>query len=142
MKCSQCDRAAMFNYGGVGLCVDHYYKILQADYIRVSMLATHLNFIRGEIEAGVGGIVRLPKLVMPPLPSAGDSWTFNNINVDRSTIGAINTGIVSNLDAGISLMQSQGQDDLAAAIKELAQTIVDTKEISDSLKNEINEQLQ
>jgi hypothetical protein len=81
-------------------------------------------------------------VVIPPPPSDGDELTFNNINVDRSTIGAINTGFVSNLDTSITVMQDLGQQELALNIKELTQAILDSKDINASIKDEINELLQ
>lgn len=142
LKCSQCDKPAIVKYGDLDLCVEHYLKMQQAAYLQLSMLAANLNVVRSEIEAGTGGLVALPRMEIPPPPFIGDSLTLHNINVSGSTIGAINTGTIQNLDGSITLMQSRGEGDLAAAIKELTEAIIRSNEVNESAKNEIVEQLE
>ena len=137
-KCSQCDKPAVLG----DLCVDHYYKLQQAIYLQSSMVAAMQNLLAAELDAGTGYLVHHPRIIIPPPPSIGDNVTFNNINIDRSTVGAINTGILSNLDVSMDLVKSKGEDELAAAIKELTQAIYDSKEVDDSFKNDILDQLQ
>lgn len=137
-KCSQCDKPAVLG----DLCVDHYYKLQQAIYLQSSMVAAMQNLLAAELDAGTGYLVHHPRIIIPPPPSIGDNVTFNNINIDGSTVGAINTGILSNLDVSMDLVKSKGEDELAAAIKELTQAIYDSKEVDDSFKNDILDQLQ
>ncbi len=138
-KCSQCDKPAI---GRMNLCVDCYFKLQQAIYLQWSMAASLYNLTNRLISNHTGGLMPPRPIAIPPPPSSGDTLTFNNINVDRSTIGTINTGFISNLDTSITLMQSSGEDKLADAVKELTQAIYDSKEVNDDLKNEIYEQLQ
>lgn len=137
-KCSQCDKPAVLG----DLCVDHYYKLQQAIYLQSSMVAAMQNLLAAQLDAGTGYLVHHSRIIIPPPPSIGDNVTFNNINIDRSTVGAINTGILSNLDVSMDLAKSKGEDELAAAIKELTQAIYDSKEVDDSFKNDILDQLQ
>jgi len=137
-KCSQCDKPAVMG----SLCVDHYLRLQQAVYLQFSMVAAHFNVIEEQISAGTGGLMPPKRIIIPPPPSFGDNYIFNNINVTESNIGAINTGTAANIDASITIMQNQGNNDLAAAITELTQAIIDSKEIEQSTKNEIAEQLQ
>ncbi|MFC1902452.1 hypothetical protein ACFLX4_00070 [Chloroflexota bacterium] len=141
-KCSQCGKPAVINYGDLALCAEHYYKVMQADYWRFTILAIHRNFIYSRLEADEGGLVPFPRIEIPPPLSLGDEFTFNNINVDGSMIGAINTGTVKNLDASITIMRSHGDSDLATAIAELTEAVIKSKEVNDSAKDEINEQLE
>lgn len=142
LKCSQCGKPAVVSLTGLGLCVDHYLKMQQANYLQSTMLAAQINFLQGEIEAGEGYLVRHPRAEIPPPPFIGDNLTLNNINVSNSNIGAINTGTIQNLDASITLMQNQGKSELAKAVNELAQAILDSEEVSKTAKNEIAEQLE
>lgn len=142
MKCSQCDRPAIVRYGDLGLCVEHHLKMQQATYLQVSMLAAHLNFTRSQIEAGTGGLLPLSRMEIPPPPFIGDNLTLNNINVSGSTIGAINTGTIRNLDASITTMQSRGEHELGAAIAELTEAIIHSNEVNEAAKREIAEQLE
>lgn len=137
-KCSQCDKPAVLG----DLCIDHYYKLQQAIYLQSSIAAAMHNFLAAQLDAGTGYLVHHARIIIPPLPSIGDNVTFNNINIDRSTVGAINLERVRNLDISIDIMQSHGDADLAVAIKELTQAIVDSKEVNNSIKDEINEQLE
>jgi len=137
-KCRQCGKPAIVE----GLCVEHYFTWVQAQYMLFCMAAANLNLLSEEISAGTGGLMPPHRIVIPPPPYRGDSMTFNNINVDRSNIGAINTGIIDNLDATITIMQSRGDSQLAEAVKELTEAIIKSEDIEDDTKNEINEQLQ
>ncbi len=137
-KCSQCDKPAIVG----SLCVDHYHKWVETNYMLFTMMASQYNLLDREFSRGTGGIVPPNPIAIPSPLSTRDNLTFKNINVDRSTIGAINTGVISSLDASITLMQSSGKNKLADAIKELTQAIYDSKEVDDELKNEIIEQLE
>jgi len=137
-KCRQCDKPALVGE----LCIEHYRMYVEANYMLFCMGVSNLNLIGEEISAGTGGLMPPRRMQMPPpLPNRGD-LTFSNINVDRSTIGAINTGTISNLNTSISIMKNAGQQDLAAAIKELTEAVLKSKEIDISVMNEINEQLE
>jgi len=137
-KCSQCNKPAVMG----GLCVDHYFRLQHAIYLQYSMAAAQYNVIEEQISAGTGGLMPPKRIIIPPPPSLGDNYTFNNISVAESDIGAINTGTAANIDASITIMQNQGNNELAVAITELTQAIIDSKEIEQAAKNEIAEQLQ
>ena len=141
-RCSQCDRLAVFYYGEVGLCVDHHLKMQQALYLQVSMLAAQLNYLNSELESGSGGLMRLPRINIPPTTFAEGNVTFNNINVAGSNIGAINTGTIKNLDTSITIIENQGNSDLAVAVTELTEAVIKSNEIGNSVKDEINQQLE
>lgn len=142
MKCSQCERPAIVKYCDLGLCVQHYLMMKQAEYLEFSMLTAGLNFLRSQISVGTGGLTPHTPIEIPRPPFIGDSFTLNNINVAESTIGAINTGTIGNIDVGITMMQNQGQGDLAIAIKGLTEAILKSNELNESTKNEIAEQLE
>ena len=106
------------------------------------MAAAQYNVIQEQLSAGTGGLMPPKRIIIPPPPSSGDNYTFNNISVTESNIGAINTATAANIDASITIMQNQGNNELAVAITELTQAIIDSKEIEQAAKNEIAEQLQ
>jgi len=137
-KCSQCDKPAVMD----DLCVDHYFKLQQAIYLQYSMLAAQYNVLEDQFSDGTGGIIPPKRIKVHPLPSFGDNYTFNNISITESNVGAINTDSAANIDASITIMKSQGNSDLAIAITELTQAIIDSREIEQATKNEIAEQLQ
>ena len=133
-KCSQCDKPAVVAYGDIPLCVEHHLKMQQATYLQISMVAAHLNFLQDEMSAGTGFLVPPSYMNIPPPPFIGDSLTLNNISVADSTIGAINTGTIQNLDISIDTMKSQGQNDLAIVIKELTEAVIEDTELNEIMK--------
>jgi len=143
-KCSQCNKPAVFKYNdGSELCVEHHLMMQKAESLRLSMMASYVNALRDDIEAGTGippGC--LARMKIPNITFNGDTLTLNNINVSGSTIGAINTGTIKNLDVSISLLRGKGESELAESIKELIQAIIYSNEIQEDLKNEIAQQLE
>ena len=140
--CAQCGKPAIVSYAdGVKYCVEHHLMMQQAFYLTNSMLSASLNEIRGNIELGVGLPGLLPRVEIPPPPFAGQTLTLNNINVTGSTVGAINTGTIQQLDTTITLMRGGGESDLAESVKELTEAIIRTDQLGESTKNELAEQL-
>ena len=139
--CTQCGRPAIITFGGNPLCVEHHLKMQQAIYLQHSQIAAHINYLSEEIARGTGYILPPNRIEIPRPPFLGDSLNLHNINVSNSTIGAVNTGTVEHLDAAITLFERRDEDELAAAIKEFTQALIDTNEIEASTINEIAEQL-
>lgn len=104
--------------------------------------ASEFNFYIQQMELGtmlpLGFMGRVP---VPKPPFQGDTFTLNHINVDRSTIGAINTGSIRSLDVAITRMESQGDSEIGQALAELTQKVIDTSDLSELDKNELLEYL-
>ncbi len=139
--CTQCGRPAIINFGGHNLCVDHYLKIQQANYLYSTQLAAMHNLLADQLDAGAGYLIRSSRIELPRPPFVGDTLTLNNINVSGSNIGTINTGTIRNLDASITVMENQGNPNLAQAIKMLTEAVLNSNEIIETAKNEIAQQL-
>ncbi|MBV8360946.1 MAG: hypothetical protein JO189_23875 [Deltaproteobacteria bacterium] len=91
--------------GGHLLCVDCDLKFTQAR-------ASRLNYVSGRIEARLGYPNLLPRLEIPQSIVHSGPMTFNNIKVDKSAVGVINTGFVNNLDAIVGQVREAGDPDL------------------------------
>lgn len=141
-KCSQCGKLAALKYDDLNLCVEHYLMMEQAKYLQLSMMAAYQNMLADELDAGAGYLIRHARIQIPRPPFIGNKLTLNNINISGSTVGSINFGTIKNLDASITVMQSHGEKELAAAITELTQAVVDSKELDDVNRKEIAEQLE
>lgn len=137
-KCSQCRTHAVVELGGNYLCVDCYSKAQHAHYLRHVQLASAINQIIGDMEniAGLpyGSLGPRFQTPMPTTINAGQS-TFNNIRVDNSVVGAINTGTIKKLDIMMSKIGSTNNRRLAVALQRLTQAIVDTRELHRSDKD-------
>lgn len=147
-KCYHCDKPSVIKYGQTPLCVDCYHKVAHADFMegqilhnRLSWVASNLNFIEQDLYSGCGGLLPLKQMIIPQPPSA-PRYSSQLIKVSESNIGVINTGTLFNLETSIEVMQNRGDKDLANAIKELTQAVLDNSEINDELRREMAEQLE
>jgi len=148
-KCNQCGKLAIGRYGNTPLCVDCYYKMTQANFMeqqirhnQLSWLASQQNFIQQALSAGTGGLLPPKFMATPQPPSAGITYTYSNIQVSDSAVGVINPGTLYAISTSIDVIQNRGDSELAAAIKELTQEVVNSKDIQDDIKKEITELLQ
>jgi len=98
-SCSQCQKRAVASIaGGISVCVDCLLKFQQAAQIRDNMLKQQINFLMDQAEAASGLYGISPRYELPsPLVNQG-AVNFHNIKVERSVVGAINTGEVQRID--------------------------------------------
>lgn len=141
MNCSQCGKPAVTQVQNSPLCVDCLLKLEQAMNLQQARLASMMNFLLGEAEDAVGMRGLFQRYHVPqPTIQTGPS-TFNNIRVDRSVVGAINTGSIQKLDIAMSHVRAGGELEFAEALKKLTQAVVDAGELNVEAKNEILEHL-
>ena len=147
-ECYHCDKPGLIKYGERVLCVDCYHKVAHADFMegqilhnQLSWTASNLNLIELDLHAGAGGLLPLKQMIIPQPPNA-PRYSSQQIKVSDSNIGVINAGTLVNLETGIQHIQNLGDKDLANAVKELTEAVLNTKEINDELKREIGEQLE
>lgn len=129
-KCNQCKTPAVWNVSGTYLCLDCYAKFQQANYQQHVMLASTINMLLDDMDDMVG----LPrsggrfKILTPTTINAGQN-TFNNIRVSDSVVGTINTGNVEKLDSRVSAMQGENRHELANAIQQLTEAIINAPDL-------------
>ena len=145
MTCNQCGKPAIVKIGEHPLCVDCYLKLRQADQFQLDALTRDLNFLMDQMEMTTGLYGFLPRYQVPRPPIqatvVNQPMTFNNINVDRSVVGSINTGDVKKIDVAMDHIKQSGADDVAMGIKELTEAIIASNEVQDQTRNELIEQL-
>ncbi len=112
MKCSQCSNEALFIVGEkdkqAPLCIDHYSKFINVINEKNSMLQQEMNWLGDFMEYTVGlspNPLRYDVTRVISTIKTGD-FVLNNINVDRSSIGVINTGNVEKIDSAITVMKN------------------------------------
>jgi hypothetical protein len=140
--CEQCGKRAIGHVNDVPLCVDCYAK-LQAAYaneqaaedMRRRGLIAQYNHILDQAGATVG--MTFPHIQMPPVTGA---VTLNNIKIDNSVVGAINTGNVRTIDVSLSYLHQAGNDKARDALKALTEAIL-AASIDNSQKNDLVEQV-
>lgn len=143
MKCSQCKNEALFTVGEEGkqtpLCLDHYTKFFNIIKDRDTMLKQEMNYLEDYMQWVVGLTSTPPRYDATQIHSTintGDV-VLNNISVDRSVIGVVNTGNVEKIDSAITIMKQSGEEDLSEAIQRLSEAVLTNQEADSELKKEI-----
>ena len=142
MKCHQCEKPAMFLVGEEGsrvpLCLDCNLKLVQTVAAQNDMLVEQMNYLTDAREAtsGLSGI--LPRIPRRNVVQIGDI-TLNNIKVDRSVIGVLNTGTIQTVDSAVTALRGSGEEALGSAITELSQAILSTPDVPDDVKTQMLE---
>ena len=147
--CQQCGQPALLLWSDqVPLCADCYRKVAQATFMeqqarhnQLSWLASQQNLIQQDIYVGHGGLLPLKQMLIPPAPSAGDNYSVSHIQVSDSNVGVINSGNMTLMNTSIDVIGDRGDTDVATAIKDLTQAVLDDKDVEQELKKEIVEQL-
>ena len=140
-NCSQCGRVAIVKVGDVLLCVDCHLKHQQAIDLHNDRLARQMNYLTEQMEATVGLPGILPRIkTRQPVIQQGD-FTLNNIRVDKSVVGAINTGNVQSIDVGMNYIKLSGNTKLAQELSKFTEEVIKEGALSKELKNSILEQL-
>jgi hypothetical protein len=88
-----------------------------------------------------GGSKAWPKGVFPRIQTSepiihSGALTFNNISVEGSVVGAINTEELHKLDLAMTDISASGNPMLAGHLQALTQAVVNARDIPDSEKNE------
>lgn len=140
IKCNQCNTPAVWDVEGTSLCIDCYAKFQQANYLQFAQLASTINALSDNIDDTIGlprsgGRFQIPT---PTTINAGQT-TFNNIRVNDSVVGSINTANVEKLDVRVSAMRSENRSDLADAIQKFTQTIINTSDLEPNDKDSVLE---
>jgi len=112
------------------------------DQFQLEKNTARINFLLGEVEsitgAAVGSIgsrIEITKVVQrQPI-------TFNNIRVDQSVVGAINTGQAQAIDVALSYVKQNGDPALSELLQEFAQAVLDSRELDQAIRKAIVEQL-
>jgi hypothetical protein len=81
-------------------------------------------------------LIEIPKLVPHRQPT-----TFANIRVDRSVVGAINTGPAQAIDAALSYVKQNGDPGLSELLQEFTQAVLDNRKLDQAMRKAIIEEL-
>src|SRR6266581_642218 len=108
--CSQCGKPAVFELNGHPICVDCNLKVQQAFQIRDNALKEYENFLLDEMDSAIGiGSVGPRHTIQTPVIHQGP-MNFHNINVDRSVVGAINTGNVKKMEVALNNIHATNEN--------------------------------
>ena len=82
-------------------------------------------------------VPKLPVTTTPIIPIT--NMNTNNIRVENSTIGVVNFGYIQNVDRAVTLLRQAGANDVAHALTQLTQVVVDNQDVSAQQRKEILE---
>ncbi|MFI5095316.1 MAG: hypothetical protein ACHQIK_17920 [Candidatus Acidiferrales bacterium] len=101
-----------------------------------------MNFLLDQADAitGLSGVMPRYKISDPVIHQG--PLNFHTINVDRSVVGAINTGSVKKMEVALNNVHAQNENpELEGLLKEFAESVLREASLSVEAKNDIVEQL-
>src|SRR5437879_4503542 len=130
-RCTQCGAVPLYIYGGHPVCLRCYSHIQQLQNQATINAMTMMNYLMDEMEFITGiPIPNSPRIRIPQPVRALNSGpvTMNNIKIDNSQIGLLNTGqikgVVRNISGSISMLTNGGHKEIAIAIKALTEAAI------------------
>lgn len=105
--------------------------------MQMRITAIGYNLAAAQMDDVTGYISPTPRMQVPDMPRA--PITYNNINVDNSVVGAINTGEAQKIDVNLTVLEQAGSRQAHDALSNFTQTVIDNQELDTAKKNEVLE---
>jgi len=143
MPCYNCGKPAMFvmedaNGAKIPICLDCRMKLLHVQQAQFDMCARMVNWAAEHMDNVLPIGSPTPRIAMSkPVIVQHGGITLNNIKVDNSTIGVLNTGSLEMVDSAVSVLHQAGDDKLGQAVQEFTQAVVSAKDLDAKQKNEL-----
>lgn len=133
-KCEQCGKPSIFDFEGHPLCISCYSLLQQTLQMEQNRSAEYLNYLTESMDAtvGISGILPRYQVTRPEI---------NNIHIDRSIIGAVNTGNIKHLEVAMDNLNNMGGSEITSLLKEFTEKVLVSEDINDEIKNEVIEQV-
>ena len=141
IKCSQCNRIAIgrVNNGqGPDFCLEHMNMFQNMISRNLADLQKEEDSIMDYVEMATGVRLRQPRTA--PVLHQGNV-IVNNLKIDRSNIGVVNTGNINEINSAITFVEKAGNVEIAKGLKDFSEAIIGTTELADPQKNEILDHL-
>ena len=118
-------------------------KVETMEWMRFAQLASHHNSLLDYADAITGVQGGFGRMQIPPPPRfiQNGHTVFNNIHVENSTVGVINTGDVKNIDSVVGSAKKGGDAALATALKQFTEAVLQATELAQDQKNDVISQL-
>ena len=147
MKCHQCERPGIYKYNdAIILCLECHVKASDVQYrddqIRLQQAllnAAMLNKANDDLHAVAPWGPRsspIPVAAIAKVANKGTTLT-NNIAINNSNVGVLNTGDLAKIDAAVTVTQGSDAEELGLVIKRLTESVVATEELTDETKKEV-----
>jgi len=139
--CTQCGKPGIVSVNRQNLCVDCWYKVEVTKTLAFRLQAISMNFAAQQMDdiTGLGGMAPTPRIQVPDIPKG--PFILNNIKLDNSIVGAINTGNVQTIDVSLTVLEQAGNAKAKEALKAMTEAILADASIGPAKKNELIEQI-
>ena len=141
MKCHQCERPAIWRMGETNYplcleCADKLQHIMNVQFLQSAAMS---NMALDDMDAVVGAY-GLPSARIPvrelALAMKGKT-VLNNININNSTVGVLNTGDLARIDAVITLTKGTDAEVVGQHLTQLTEAVISSKELTAEQKQAI-----
>ena len=139
LTCSQCGKSAVTGVNNAPLCVDCYHKLEVARTLAFRLEAIALNHAIAQMDHVVPIGRSSPKMQVPEAP--GGMLILNNIKVDNSVVGTINTGNVEAIDVNITCLRNAGSDSVSNALRQITEAVANDATIARGTKDQLLDQV-
>lgn len=139
LACGQCGKPAVVSINAVSLCVDCYYKLEVAETLGARLAIISMNFAAEEMDRVTGLHNFTPRMQVPDIPRG--PIILNNIKLNNSVVGSINTGNVQTVDVSITCLREAGNEAISKALKDLTEAIANEPTLRKDEKNNLLDQL-
>ena len=123
----------------IPLCLDCYFKFSQIQQQQLENNERMINYWSDEMAAQVGMPPMGPRFPQRPRPVHVGGVKLNNISVNNSVVGTINTGSLGSVDQSISALVQLGEPAMAEAIKSLSEAVLRSADLTQNQRNELVE---
>lgn len=125
----------------IPLCLDCYFKFAQINQQDIENNERMMNYASDQISATVGLPPMGPRFPERPRPVFVQGIKLNNIHVNNSIVGTINTGSIGTVDQSISALQQTGEPAAAEALKVLSEAVLQSADLTQNQRNQLIESL-
>jgi hypothetical protein len=125
----------------VPLCLDCYFKYTQIQQQQTENNERLINYYSDQMASTIGMPPLGPRFPERPRSVIVAGTKLNNISVNNSVVGTINTGSIGTVDQSITALAQAGEHDLAKAIKTLSEAILQSSDLTGNQKNDLIESL-
>jgi hypothetical protein len=120
------------------LCIDCNLKFEHAEALEFQRTAQQINLVADAFEAASGLPGLVPRMRVPTVQAVPiGNMNVNNINVDNSVIGVLNTGSIKTVDNSVTVLRQSGDEEMALAISKLTQSVIDSAHADNESKRQI-----
>lgn len=139
MQCYQCGRPPMYQIvidgHKVNLCIDCQLKMEQIRSRQNEETERIINYLSDNMSAIAGIPSNGPRFPERTTINA-EGTVLNNIHIQDSQIGVVNTGIVQTIDAAVTTIRESGNNDLSRAITELTEAVIGDESLPEKNQKE------